>query len=410
MPPKQVSLRLVDDRLVRFTIFIWIVVATVICVRSFLMPERSSVYPIFRAAAQSWLRGEDTYRELLHDQYRYAPPATVLLVPFAALPDSLGGALWRLVGMAAYMGALLWWMRAVLPRQVSPREMAAISLLILMFSLSNLNNGQSNVLVLAAILATVAGVAERRWRLAAAAATLACVFKGYPLAIALLLAALFPRRFAGYFVVVLLLGLALPFFCQQPSYVVEQYHGWIDHFRRDTRQERDDGTYRDVRLLLRKGGITISDGSFLALQLGCGAGILSVCWLGRQSGWSRRQLLVTALDLGCCWMVLVGPATESCTYMLLAPSLAWSVFEAWQLPRNYSSLGFLMLGSALLLACSIACWFPGGRFVGSVGLHPLGGLFILAGFLLRIGASLRFSLAADELVSVRSCHVPKSIG
>jgi hypothetical protein len=372
------------DRLFRLGLLFWAVLTIVVCVRTFLHPDRATVYPIFAEAARSWCRGEDTYRTVLNDVYRYSPPATVLLVPFALLPDAVGGVLWRLVSVAAYLGALIWWARAVLPR---PQAIGSVLWLVVPLSLGNVNNGQSNVLLLAALLTTAAAVAVRYWSIAAAAAVLACLFKAYPLAVALLLAALYPKQFAGRFFAALLVSLALPFLCQQPEYAIEQYRGWIEHLRQDDRQQHHlEATYRDVRLLFRVAGAPLSGNTFLALQLGSGAAVFGICLLGRRAGWSRRKVARSAFDLGCCWMVLFGPATESNTYMLLAPTLAWSLAESIRAPRSRVAFGLTALAGALLLTCCVAGWFPVGKQFRALGLQPLGGLLLAGGLLCRLGS------------------------
>ncbi len=387
MPPERAYLR---DALVRFALFAWVVGTAVVCVRSALAPERASVFPIFREAARAWCRGEDAYRPVMHDHYRYSPTATLLLVPFAVLPDSAGGSLWRLVSIAAYLAALVWWLRDVVPRVPGPRAAGAVLLLVLPLSLSNFNNGQSNILVLALLLAAGAAAASDRWHLAALTAASACFFKGYPLAVGLLLAALFPRRFGGRFVLALLAGLALPFACQQPGYVVGQYQRWAEQLRLDDRQQTDcEGTYRDVRLPARVLGIPPSEDAFRLLQVLSGAAALGVGLLGRSAGWERRRVLHALLGLGCFWMVLFGPATESSTYLLLAPFLAWCLVEAVRRPRWPDGRAFTLAGAALLLACAMAVWFPFGRSVHALGLQALGGLLLLAGFLLRLFAETR---------------------
>jgi hypothetical protein len=406
------------DRLFGLALVVWAILTAILCVRSFLAPERASVYPIFSEAARSWCRGEDCYRAVLHDQYRYSPPATVLLVPFALLPDAVGGVLWRCVGVAAYLGAMCWWIRTVLQLTPTSSAAGAILLLALPLSLGNLNNGQSNVHVLALLLATAAAAAASRWTLAAVAVSAACLIKGYPAAVAMLLAAIFPGRFAGRFASALLAGLALPLLFQQPGYVLEQYAHWVDHLGQDDRQQIScEATYRDVRLLCRVTGMPLTAGVHRTLQLAGGAVVFVVCLLGGRAGWPRQILLRELLNLGCCWMVLFGPATESSTYILLAPVFAWSLVEAWRHPRN-TPLGVLtLLGTGLLLFCCVASWFPWGRSVHALGLQPLGALVLLGrllvGYVQTTGSflPLRLRLAEfqnDRTSSTQDCPFPSA--
>src|SRR5207249_4051656 len=42
----------------------------------------------------------------------------------------------------------------------------------------------------------------------------------------------------------------------------------------------------------------------------------------------ERRLLAVLTVLGTGWMMLCGPATETCTYIMVAPALAWTAVEA----------------------------------------------------------------------------------
>jgi hypothetical protein len=415
MPPEPAYFKY---RLFGLALVVWGILTLILCGRSFLAPQRATVYPIFSEAARGWCRGEDCYRTVLQDQYRYSPPATVLLVPFALLPDALGGVLWRLVGVAAYVAALCWWMRAVLHLPPFAVGAGALLLLALPLSLGNVNNGQSNVLVLALLLTTTAAAATGRWTITAVAVSVACLIKGYPAAVALLLSAVFPCAFAGRFTLCLLAGLALPFLFQDPPYVLEQYEHWVEHLGQDDRQHvHCEATYRDLRLLCRVAGAPLSAGVFRAVQLAGGAFVLGVCLLGRRAGWSRPTLLREMLHLVCCWMVLLGPATESCTYMLLAPLFGWSLLEACRHPRQGALLALTLLGTGTLFFCCVASWFPWGRSVHALGLQPLGAMFLLGrllvGYLQQMSCSLpsRLRLAevnSDSRSSTQDCPFPSA--
>src|SRR5207237_312863 len=116
------------------------------------------------------------------------------------------------------LGAFGWWCRSMLGPFTGSRA-SLLFLLMLPLAVGSLNNGQSNALVLGLLLTTVTGAATERWGLAASCTALATLFKLYPIALGLLMAATFPRRFAGRLVLALLVGLALPFALQQPHYV-----------------------------------------------------------------------------------------------------------------------------------------------------------------------------------------------
>src|SRR2546421_149613 len=140
--------------LVRVVVAVWVAIIAICCGRTLLTPH-GGVYPIFAGAARNWVAGEDLYGPLGPDldRFRYSPGVASLLVPFALLPDGLGGALWRLLNAAVCLGAFAWWVRAVLPPALTAGQRAALFLLIVPLAVGSLNNRQSNAPVLGLLLA-----------------------------------------------------------------------------------------------------------------------------------------------------------------------------------------------------------------------------------------------------------------
>lgn len=363
---------------------VWAGALLAVCVRLALSARYLGVYPIFAAAGRAWPAGQGLYRLVDHlDYYRYSPLVAVMLVPFSLLPDWLGGIVWRLVNAGVYLAALAWWSRAVLPRLLSRSQHALLLLLVAPLSIGNLHTGQCNTLVLGLLLAATAAVAGGRWSLASACVAVACLFKVYPLAVLLLLAAVYPRQFAARAFAALAVGCAVPFLLQSPAYVAAQYVAWWHHLLAyDRRILSTEFWYRDLRLLCQVCGVPLSDRAYVAVQLLTGAGIALVCLAARRAGWTQRGLLTLLLALGCCWMTLFGSATESATYVLLAPALAWAVLEAWLADRPRWVLAALFSSYGLFVACQMASWFPVARQVHSLGLQPLAALLLFGVLLL----------------------------
>jgi hypothetical protein len=290
----------------------------------------------------------------------------------------MGGVLWRLVNGSVYLAALAWWCRAVVPQKVTRTQRALLFLLVLPLSVGSLHNGQSNALVLGLLLVAVAGVAEECWNLAAFCAALACLFKLYPIAVGLLLAVLYPRRFACRLGAALALGMGLPFLLQQPDYVAAQYASWVHQLRVDDRQKMDvlRGT-QDLRMVFRVWLVPLGPSIYLTIQLTAGAGIALLCLAGRRAALPRRVLLSQMLALSCCWMTVLGTATETCTYILLAPVLSWALLEAWLAPSSRWLRGLLVGCYALMLLARMFLWAPATVSWSTVGLSPLAALLFL---------------------------------
>jgi hypothetical protein len=383
-------------------LIVWIIILAMILIRV-LVSSRNSVFPIFAEAGRHWRAGAELYHAK-NELYRYSPPVTVGFVPLGVLPNPFGESLWLGLNAAVYLAALALWCRSALPGKLDSRLQALLFLLVVPLSIGSLNNGQSNPLVLGLILAGISGAARQYWILAGPCLALATLFKIYPLVIGLLLAVVCGRKVLAWLAIGLLVGLALPFCCQRPAYVWSQYGSWIASLAAENRQlAPPELWYRDLRLLCQALHIPLRSSAYMAIELSVGVGIAVLCWLASRrrpaqnisrgplanaSGWctaisSRepgvRQALVTLLALGCCWMTALGPATESCTYILLAPSLAWALLDSFISKEPLRRRAMLLTSCSLLLLAQMAVWFPGGfgRRVHSYGVQPAAALLFL---------------------------------
>jgi hypothetical protein len=364
----------------------WGLVLLVISARVLLMPGKQSVYPTFARTGSNWLHGRDLY--LLSDldrvscnAFRYSPPVAATLAPFSLLPARFGEVAWRLLNAGVLVGALVWWWRAGFSRRRRP-PLGVLLLGLLPLVVGNLNNGQSNPLVLGLLVVSVTAAGRRRWNLAAACVAFATLWKVYPLAVGLLLATIFPRRFAGRLFFFLLLGLLAPFALQCPNYVTVQYADWFRYLSLDDRHAwAAELGYRDLSLLLRVCGMPLGPVAYQVIQLAAAAGVGFLCVAAHWAHWPKRRLLNGLLALACCWMTLFGAATESATYVLLAPSLVALLLDAW---AEVGRRRWLLIGSyGLLVTTQLAGWFPGGAArVQALGPQPLAAALLLLAILL----------------------------
>jgi hypothetical protein len=372
----------------RTAVAVWLLVVVIVCVRGIVQPEMHSLYPTYARAGGEWLQRGIVYHAQWaapYDQYRYSPLVTVCLVPFHLLPSALGSVLWRVLNALVFLTGLGWWLRTAAPRKLSASQQAILFLLSVPLALTSLNNGQPNLLVIGLLLAALAAVACDRWNEAALCVGLACALKIYPIAIGLLLTAMYPRRCGPRPVLALVLVALAPFLFQRPDFVASQYVRWYERLGDNDRKywPLNDG-YRDLWLLLRVLRTPITPMIYLGIQLAAAAGCALVCVAGRWRELGRRSALLPALTLGTCWMMLCGPATESCTYSMFAPVLAWGLVSAavepW--PRSVRLLPALAL--LLFTLCLLAGLIPmpgGTARVHGLGLQPLATLLLAVGFL-----------------------------
>jgi hypothetical protein len=385
----------------RLALFFWVALLAGSCGRClFGRSDRDTgLFAIYARAGCHWLAGADLYAPKDGwEQYPYGPPVAAFLVPYSVLPPRLGNVLWRLTIGGVYLLALRRWSRVALPVPLSRTQEALIYLLVLPVTATTMLDGQAGALVAASVLFTVAAAAEERWGLAAAAATAGCLLKVYPASLLLLLIATFPRRAALPAVGALLAGLALPFLFQRPGYVLDQYGKWIGLMAASDRQDWViDIANRDLALLFRARGTPLSRPAWLAAQLGTAAGAAALCVAARRARWPRRTLLSTLQGLAACWMTLFGPVVESFTYILIGPTLAWYLVEAWQSRRAWPYRGLLAVSWAVFTSATLAVVFMHSIRYHRLGPHPVAGLLLLAAIL--ADAALRFArpAAAEDL-------------
>ena len=389
----------------KVALVVWSIVLLFVSARVFISPEAKTVYPIFSSSGRLWWSGTDLYEpdrpKSVQDGYRYSPTFAILMAPFAALPDSLGGVAWRLVSVGALVGSLLWLVRCVLPAILTRDQFAWLLLLTLPLSLQSVNNGQANVIVIACMVAAVAAVKLARWNLASLLITLAFVCKVYPLALGMLLVVLYPRQLLWRLPLALAASLLLPFLCQNPAYVVDQYEKWFSLLRHDDRSWiAMEQTYRDLWLLIRLYVPHLNQQDhqhyrhiYMVFQVLTGAGIAVLCWQRQRAGWPVKALLTGTLGLAAAWMMLLGPATESSSFVLLAPSLAWSVVESLQAAEWRRRRGLLSASCALFAVAVLMGGFSSAVKIHALGVHSWASLFYFIYLLTEKRASLVVEVA-----------------
>jgi hypothetical protein len=410
MPRESIFCRLAQlTRWQRIALVAWALLLAIVCARAAFWPEAHSVYPIFALASKKWLAGENLYHLTKYDIYRYSPIVAVSFIPLGFLPLGLGGVLWRLLGSGVYAAAVVWWGRSLM--QANPTSpttpnadrnwLGILLLLVLPLSLDNLNNGQSNLLMIGLVMVSVLACGAGRWNLAAASAAGACLLKVYPLASAMLLAVVYSRRFTLRFLAALAIGILLPFAMQGPEYVVDQYRTWIDHLRTDNRQGLHvELWYRDLRLLADLCGKPLSAATYMLIQLLVGAAIAALCLAGRRQKWPQYRLAPALFGLACCWMTAFGVAAETSTYMIMAPIAAWCVVDVWR-QRRSALERFTYLAIYLLFGLARAAGSePKTRYISMVA-QPTVALALSALLFVSAVRQLRLRSADESDTSLR---------
>ena len=329
----------------------WGITLLVIFIHVAVAPRQHNIFPTYLNAGRSWLAGGNLYTTDPGRGFVYSPLIAGFFGGLSLLTDLPANILWRLLNAAVFLGAVWWWLESGL-QHIPRRRWSLVFLLLLPLLLGNLSNGQANPLVIGLLLLGILGVRSGRWDLAALCIALSTYLKIYPLAAGLLLALVFPRRFGWRLGVALVLLGALSFCLQRPSYVLHQYGSWIATRGADDRRLYDPSVApHDLWLVLCTLHIPIRESVYVGLQLLTAAGIAAVCVAGRVKSWPMDRLLSGLFSLVCCWMVLLGPATESPTYALMAPAVVMAAIQGagpkWLRGIAIFSLAMLLAGFAI---------------------------------------------------------------
>jgi hypothetical protein len=341
----------------RGAVLLWIVGVVAVSIAISLPRKQGKLYPTFAQAGSNFLSGTPLYGDIPegHDQFRYSPIVAAAFSPWAFLPVTLGGILWRLLQAVALLFAIRAWASVV---NVSWGWLALLSFPLIA---GNLHNGQLNPLVLALMLAGAVAFERGRYSLSALAIAGATAFKIYPLALGLLLVVVEPKRFGGRLLLATMLMVSLPFAMQSSDYVRQQYEEWSTRLEGDDRSDLPmEKGYFDFQKLMRRWGVPISLGDYRKLEVVAG-GLLALLLAGGyyrsgQQPSSRLQSINFALAASLLWCTLFGPASEESTYLLLAVPLSQAALEVvgrarWERCMVWSSY-------LLLLSMPISLWFP----------------------------------------------------
>ncbi len=327
---------LTGSRYGRVVGWLWLAVVAAVCIRAGLHPHKQSIlHADYLPAGAHWLRGEEIYRR--RQGFLYSPPIAAFFAPWSALPAALAAVLWRVACVLGLLAVAERWLRGPLPglgETVPARAVPATLLLFLPLAAGNVNLGQMNLVVLALVLGGVLAASRARWNLVAAVFALAAFVKIYPLAVGLLLVALYPRPLAGRLALALLATFLLSLVLGRPGQAWREYHEWFAVLGRDNRLDADAVvSWRDFGTLLRAGGVTLPTGVYRLMQAAAGGALaVFLLWGQLRMRWTPATLLGGVFCLGCAWMILFGPATEAATYLLLALPLCGALAAAWTLP------------------------------------------------------------------------------
>jgi hypothetical protein len=377
----------------RIVVGLWTIVLVIICIRVALSYRQHNAFLDYVGAGRKWIESQALYSTTRG--FVYSPLIAAFFALFAWLPEPMDAIIWRLLSVAIFAGAICWWLTMRLHNHIPKKSSWLVFLLLLPFTVGNFNNGQVNPLLIGLLMFAVLAAYSKQWTISAICLGLAAYLKIYPLAIGLLLALIYPRQLAWRLAVTLILLGALTFLLQQPAYVLEQYQRWFSSRTADKRE-----TTRNLGVVLTALHIGPGPNVFTVIQVLAGAGLAALCLFGRIRKWAEKRLLVGLFTFGSCWMLLFGPATETATYVLLAPALVFALVQAFHQAAPSSMRISMCLSFALILLGEVLdSYFIYKKGVYSMSLQPFGALiFLVCAIFWILTSSLWTRYVAEESV------------
>jgi hypothetical protein len=342
-----------DLKTPRWTIvatILWGAVLAALLVRAGLHPARPTSLTTYLTGGAAWVS-----RQPLYTNWRgfvYPPVVGWFFGLLTHLPLVVTAVLWRILTAGAFLFGLGALLRSGVFHRIPPAYHRLVFLGVLPLSLGNLDNAQANPLIAGLMMLSIAALQGEAWMLCAIAIGVAIAFKIYPFALALLLCIVRPRQLPWRLAIVLLLLAALPFAVQDAGYVSGQYHAWFLTRLSDSRFQypMKDAPLDLWYLLVRLGHLPIDPRAYTASQVLAGAVLAALVWRQTRRAVATRDILASLYLLVSVWMLLLGPATENQTYVILGPPASLMAVESFTAPNSRRNRVLSLSAFALLLA------------------------------------------------------------
>ena len=363
----------------KLAFLVWLVVSAILAFRLRHLPHRVTTFSTYLTAGFAWRDGQPIYTNSRGMGFVYSPLIAAYFAAYSFLPMWPGQILWLLTNVVLLVGGTYAVMRESVFFIRSDRGRALVLLLLLPLTLASLDVAQANAALIGLLLVAIALAIRGRWTLCVIAVCIAAYLKIYPLALGLLLCLYRPRKVPWRLVLALLAFGILSLLLQNPHYVMTQYHAWIATRTADDRRV-DSMTHAPLDLwylLVRLGHLPISERAYVAFQVLSGGAIGVFCLVSAR--WPPERRLAGIFLLCSCWMTLVGPATESYTYAILAPAVSLGMVAAFCGYAPPAARGLAGVTMALLVAAQLkSSFFSVWRSALFNGLRPVAALVFLA--------------------------------
>jgi hypothetical protein len=357
---------------------VWTAALVVLILRPLLLSHRGTSYDTYQFAGSHWLHGENIYSHWMG--FVYSPVVAAFFAPFAYLPAPLANILWRILNAALLLGGLAAILKTNLFAGIKKSNFGILYILLVPLAVGNIDISQANPLVEGLLLLAIAAAYLERWNSAALCVAIATCFKIYPIAVGLLICLIAPKRFSWRMIIALLLLLVIPFLFQHWSYVSNQYNAWIaTRASDDRRQWPIEKLPLDLWFLIHwVGNLPIPPKIYSLIQLGTAAALAFFCAVQTWRGWAKNRVLIGLFCLVSIWMTLCGPATESYTYLILAPAVILALVQAFNAHQPAELRALVSAAFILqLLAATRASFLPHFKPSWALAIQPCSALVFL---------------------------------
>jgi hypothetical protein len=289
-----------------------------------------------------------------------------------------------LLNVAGFLGGLWWWGKSVIPERLNAEQLGALFLCAVPLAFQELGDVQTNGLAVGLMLMGTAAIANFRSTLGIIFLVLATMIKAYPVALLLLLILIFPRQLFWRFLIVTGSALALPFALQSPSYVPQQYKDWLAFGLNARGNPQGSHQLLDIRVVFEQFHFVMTDHQYFLLEIFAAAVVAILVVHARWRGMEQKRLILLTFGLATSWMTVFGPATESQTYIVVAPIMAWAMI-AIQTKSISPLLGWIIIPSYILFAMTqFGWWFSFSQRFHEYGPHASAGVLLMGALVLLI--------------------------
>ena len=370
-------------RPLRHVLNFWLVLGIAVSVRTYLRPASHTNFPVYANGSVHWWNDQPIYASYPPlDLFRYPPLFALVVTPFEKLGLRAGGILWHWFCLVVAGWGAWHFVRDAVPKSWHLQRQSLFLWTVTIGVISNLWNGQSNLLAVGLLMLGVAALVRGAyWRSSFWLAS-SILVKLTPIPIVLLLAALWPRHLLPRLACMLGLGLAIPFLTKPPERVLMQYRDMVQQCQSTSSKRwsafRDAWTIHLVVNAYRTGGpidlkAPVHSPRYRLIQVSAAVAALTWCLVRQRRGEEHDTLALIALGSGAAWIVLFGPAVEPPTYIFLVPSLAWGLVQ----PAPLTGRILIMTAAVLILVLRrlTVSWVPNCSPL--LLIHPLGAMMFV---------------------------------